>query len=109
MRLMPEDRPDGAGLGEVLRQLLGDRGMRRGVALGRLTREWERVVGPKLAAETAPVGLDDGGLVVAATSSAWAAQLQFLSREVGRRANEVLGRDEVRGVRVVVQKRRSGG
>ena len=87
----------------VIRDVLGGRGMRSGVALGRLVRSWERVVGAALARETAPVSLSGGQLVVAASSPPWAAQARFLVVEIGRLANEELGRDAVRSVRVVVR------
>ncbi len=59
-------------------------------------------MGAQLARETAPARLDDGGLVVAASSPAWAAQVRFLKREIQRRANEALGTEEIRSVHVVV-------
>lgn len=103
---MSEGRSDGAELGEVIGGLLRDRTMRRGLALGRLARAWESVVGAALAGETSPVALDDRGLVVAASSGAWAAQVRFLSREVAKRASEVLGGQEIASVRVVVERGR---
>lgn len=87
----------------VIRDVLGEPAMRGGVFLGRLVRSWERVVGPKLALETSPWALRDGGLVVAASSPAWAAQVRFLSSEVRRRANLELGGEPVRSVRVIVR------
>lgn len=104
---MSERKPEGAELGEVIRGLLREGPMRRGLALGRLTRAWESVVGPALARETAPVALDDRGLVVAASSGAWAAQLKFLAGEIAKRANDVLGGGEIDSVRVVVERGRS--
>lgn len=98
------DRPDAPprGVGEVIRQLLSERPLRGGVTLGRLVRGWEGIVGAQLARETAPARLDDGVLVVAASSPAWAAQVRFLTQEIRRRANDALGAEEIRSVRVVV-------
>jgi predicted nucleic acid-binding Zn ribbon protein len=73
--------------------------------LGRLARCWEEVVGPVLARETAPRALDEGGLLVAASSAAWGTQVRFLADEIRRRANRELGSDQVRKVRVVVSSR----
>lgn len=90
-------------LGDVIRGVLGSGRMRAGMALGRLARSWDQVVGGgRLAEATAPVGLERGGLRVSATSSAWAAQVTFLSDDIRRRANEILGSDEVSSVHVVV-------
>jgi hypothetical protein len=96
-------------VGEVVRGLLAESPMRRGVALGRLVRAWDRVVGPQLSREARPVGLDQGALLVAASDGAWAAQIRFLTEEIRRRANEELGAEEIRSVRVVVGLGRQGG
>lgn len=89
-------------VGRVVRGLLGGGEMRRGLALGRILRRWEEISGEKLAAQTTPVALDQRGLVVAAASSAWATQVTFLGEDIRRRANAVLGREEVPAVRVTV-------
>ncbi|HEX2025018.1 MAG TPA: DUF721 domain-containing protein, partial [Actinomycetota bacterium] len=66
------DRPTGGPLGAVLREVLGEAGLRGGLALGRLVRRWDAVVGPELARQTTPRGLRDGVLVVASGSQPWA-------------------------------------
>jgi hypothetical protein len=87
----------------VIREVLDEPALRGGLALGRLVRSWDRVVGSRLAMETAPWALEGPGLVVAASSPAWAAQVQFLAPEVRRRANEELGAERVGSVRVIVR------
>jgi predicted nucleic acid-binding Zn ribbon protein len=72
-------------------------------AFGRLAAEWGTVVGPRLGAESAPMSLDGGVLVVAASSGPWGAQVRFMIDEIRRRANERLGSDVVSKVRVVVR------
>lgn len=94
--------PDPAGVGEVIRGLLSNRRMRLGMRLGRLVRGWDQVVGERLAGESRPVALDDGGLVVAASSPAWAAQVRFLEEQIRRRAGDLLDGEGVRSVKVVV-------
>jgi len=91
-----------AGLDSVLDRLLAERPWAVGMALGELGRRWDDVVGERLAAECTPVALEDGALTVRASSAAWAAQLRFLAREVAAQANQVLGREAVREVRVSV-------
>jgi predicted nucleic acid-binding Zn ribbon protein len=91
------------GLGSVLREALGQGVLGPGISLGRLVRGWEEVVGPHLAGETAPRGLENGVLVVAASSPGWAVQVRFLGHEVAIRANQTLGSETVRSVRVVVR------
>jgi len=90
-------------LGSVLDGLLREQVFARGLPIGRLSAAWASVVGPRLAAESAPVSMDGGILVVAATSGPWGAQVRFLSEEVRRRANEELGAEAVRRVQVVVR------
>lgn len=89
-------------MGEVIRGVLGTGPLRGGVALGRLARSWDRVVGERLAGRSTPVRLERGSLVVSVESSSWAAQATFLAEEICRRANETLGSEDVRSVRVVV-------
>jgi len=94
-----------AGIGSVLDGLLGGSPWRAGLLLGELAGRWGDVVGERLASETAPARLDDRGiLVVRASTAAWAAQLRFLSREVARNANEVLGDRVVTDVRIVLDR-----
>lgn len=101
----PGDRasPGEERVDSVIRDVLGGPRMRGGVTLGRLVRSWDRVVGPALARETAPVALSKGELVVGASGPAWAAQARFLTDEIRRRANQELGDEGVGSVRVVVR------
>jgi predicted nucleic acid-binding Zn ribbon protein len=89
-------------LGAVLSELTSGRPWASGIALGRLGRRWEDVVGQRLARETAPAGLNGGVLIVRASSAAWGAQVRFLAREVRDRANEALDHGVVKEVKVVV-------
>jgi hypothetical protein len=106
-RHAPGDPPE--GIGGIVRRILGQGRMRKGVALGRLARAWPEVVGDQLARQTAPQALDEGGLLVGVTSAAWGSQVRFLAGEIAARANRALGSEEVRTVRVtVVSGRRKG-
>ena len=68
-----------------------------------LASDWAAVVGDRLAAESAPVSLDGGVLVVAASDGPWGAQVRFLASEIAKKANAELGSHVVRQVRVVVR------
>ncbi len=87
------------GLGVISRE----RVFARGLAVGRLAGGWEAIVGPRLAAESAPVSLDAGVLVIAASSGPWGAQARFLGEEIRKKVNATLGSEEVRKVQVVVR------
>jgi predicted nucleic acid-binding Zn ribbon protein len=93
-------------IGEVLDGLLSEQLFARGMPVARLAAAWPDVVGERLAAETAPAALEDGVLTVTAGSGPWGAQARFLHEEIRRRADEALGGDVVRAVRIVVRNRR---
>lgn len=90
-------------IGSILDGLLREQLFARGMPIGRLAKEWPAVVGARLAAETAPVTLEQGVLVVAASTGPWGAQARFLGGEIAKRANEALGGDAVKRVQVVVR------
>ena len=90
-------------IGDVVAGLMREPLFARGVAVGRLAAEWERIVGPRLAAATAPMSLDGGTLIVAASSGPWGAQARFLAAEIRVQANAELGDDAVRKVQIVVR------
>ena len=90
-------------IGEVVDGLLREQVFARGMPIGRLAAEWSSVVGPRVGAESAPVSLDGGILVVAATTGPWGAQVRFLAEQIRERANETLGAGSVETVRVVVR------
>ncbi len=99
----PGDDDGRDSIGSVLRGVLSEPKLRRGMILGNLARRWEEVVGSKLAAHTWPVALDEPALVVAASTSAWAAQARFMAEDIRRRAAELTGSSGIRTVRVVVR------
>jgi hypothetical protein len=90
-------------LGEVVDALLNEPSFARGMPIGQLAARWPDVVGPRLAAESAPVSLDQGVLVVAATTGPWGAQVRFLADQIRRRAEDAIGAGSVARVQVVVR------
>jgi hypothetical protein len=90
-------------IGEVVDGLLREKTFARGMPIGQLASGWADVVGPRLAAESAPVSLEGGVLVVAATTGPWGAQVRFLADRIRLRAEEALGAGSVATVRVVVR------
>jgi hypothetical protein len=93
-------------IGDVVDALLQDELFARGMPVAELVRSWPTIVGPRVAAETAPASLEEGVLTVEASDGPWGAQARFLVHEIARRANETLGGDAVRRVRIVVRNRR---
>lgn len=91
-------------VGEGLRALAAQRGWQSHLAAGDLTAAWEQVVGPQLAGQTAPLRLQGGVLVLAASSSLWAAEVRQLTRVITERINERFGDGTVRQVTVSVRR-----
>ena len=111
--MCPSRRPERSdretGLGAIIDQLTAGRPWAAGMRLGELGRRWADVVGERLARESEPAGLEGGMLVVRVSSAAWGAQVRFLGGQIAARANETLGREVVRGVRVFVDTPRPSG
>jgi hypothetical protein len=97
--------PDSTPIGDIVDGLLGEELFARGLPVGRLAAMWPRIVGERLAAETAPASLDAGVLVVEATNGPWGAQAKFLNDEIRRLADEALGGGRISRVHVVVKPR----
>lgn len=104
-------REDPAPLAAAIDGLVADTGWELAVATGSVFARWTQIVGPDLAAHTAPEGLADGELTVSADSTAWATQLRLLAAQLIRRLNAELGDGVVRRVKVrgpAWQARRAG-
>ncbi|MCW2913070.1 MAG: hypothetical protein JWN52_1138 [Actinomycetia bacterium] len=87
--------------GSAIRDLLADRGWEQKAAVGGVFGNWQGIVGKELAEHTKPEKFEEGELVVAADSTAWATQLRLLAGTLVRRLNEELGDGTVRRVKVV--------
>ena len=98
-----ERTADETRIGTIVDGLMRERLFARGVPIGQLASDWAAVVGERLAAESAPVSLDGGLLVVSATDGPWGAQVRFLAGEIAKKANATLGTDVVQRVQVVVR------
>ncbi len=67
-----------AGLGEVL----GENQLRRLADIGRVRRNWTRIVGAVLAQHSEPVNIENGCLHIAVDHPAMAQQIRFLQEEI---------------------------
>jgi hypothetical protein len=106
IRVLPPPADPGGPAGDGTR-LVGPPRSRRTAAAPRgsgrdpareLALAWPDVVGEKVAANTRPVQLRQGRLVVSASSSAWAQTLQFMSTTIMARLNDRLGEGTVQQV-----------
>lgn len=89
-------------VGEAVQQLLEGRRWGERLTGATASQRWVDIVGTDLAARCEPVRLAGGTLVVRAESQVWATQLRYMLSHLQERANEVLGGDGVREVRLVV-------
>jgi predicted nucleic acid-binding Zn ribbon protein len=71
--------------------------------IARLFSDWESIVGDAVARRCRPVSLREGLLKVRANSTAWAAELRYLTPELVRRVNQEMGEPLVAEVRVLVE------
>ena len=94
---------DPVTLADIVDGLLAEEVLSRGMPVAELASHWPEIVGPRLAAETAPISLEEGLLVVGATSGPWGAQARFLHEEIRRKADEALGEGRVTAIRIVVR------
>ncbi len=94
------DAGDPQPFGQAIRDLLAARGWERPVAVGGVFGRWREIVGPDLAAHTRPESFEDGEVLVAADSTAWATQVRLLAATLVRRLNEELGDATVKRVKV---------
>lgn len=94
------DPRDPQGIETVLRKVLGNLGWNAGMNAGRVLEEWDDIVGEKVSAHCRPVSLEDGVLVISASSSAWASQLRMLTPRLITTIEEHVGSHVVSELRV---------
>ena len=90
-------------MGESLDRLSRHLGTPPPVALTRLFKGWEELVGPAVATHSRPLSLARGVLVVAVDQPAWAAQLGWLEADLLRRFERSLGAKVVTSIVVRVR------
>jgi predicted nucleic acid-binding Zn ribbon protein len=93
-------RDDPQPLNAAIGGLIDERGWGLAAAAGSVFGRWAQIVGPELAAHTAPAGLADGELTIDADSTAWATQVRLLAGQLVRRLNAELGDGVVTRVKV---------
>jgi len=101
-----ERTPDAVPIGQIVDGLLREEVFSRGMPIAQLAVAWPRIVGERIAGETAPLTLEAGVLTVSATNGPWGVQARFLSEQIRKNANEALGSDAISTVRVVVRNSR---
>jgi predicted nucleic acid-binding Zn ribbon protein len=85
---------------DVVTGVVNRLGIAGAAELGRLGGSWTEVVGAPVAEHTEPTSLRGGVLRVRVDSPVWATEMGYLAEEIKGRANQVVGYDVVREVRV---------
>lgn len=69
-------------ISDVLNNLIQDREWQSGIAEGNLFANWEKLVGAEIAEHTEPIAMLDGVLTIKTSSTAWAVQLNLISKDL---------------------------
>lgn len=69
-------------MSDAFKELTGNLGWDQSLAEAKLFVEWPMLVGEGVADHAQPVGVDNGKLVIQASSSAWATQLRLMRHEL---------------------------
>jgi len=99
-------QPFGSGrdprvMSDNVQSLLSRMGWTEHIEVASVTARWREVIGDQIADHCEPVSFDDGALLLRASSSAWATQMQLMSGQVRHRLNEEFGREVVKTLRFI--------
>lgn len=92
-----------ARISDFLEEILAGQGLSSVTTTVRLRASWRAIVGPLLAAKTAPARLKNGVLTVLVLNHAWAQELQLRKPVLIEQANAALGKDSVKEIRLSVE------
>lgn len=98
--------PFGAGrdpraMNDNVTALLRRMGWTENIEVAAVTARWREVIGDQIADHCEPVSFEKGVLLLRASSSAWATQMQLMSGQVRHRLNEEFGREVVKELRFI--------
>ena len=92
---------DPKAMSDNVQALLSRMGWTEHIEVASVTARWREVIGDQIADHCEPVSFDDGALLLRASSSAWATQMQLMSGQVRHRLNEEFGREVVKELRFI--------
>jgi predicted nucleic acid-binding Zn ribbon protein len=92
-------------VGDVLSAVLRESGLADRVGQARVVPEWERLVGPQIAAVTEPRSISpDGTLFVGVSTNAWMTELSLLEPELLRSLNADETRSPIKRIRWLLRR-----
>lgn len=87
-------------IADVLQGWIDKSGIAKRIGQATVVPEWEKLVGPQIAAVTAPTSVTaDGTLWVHVTTSAWMNELSLMEPQLLRALNAPAGRTPIRHIR----------
>ena len=92
---------DPRAMSDNVQALLSRMGWTEHIEVASVTARWREVIGDQIADHCEPVSFDEGALLLRASSSAWATQMQLMSGQVRHRLNEEFGREVVKELRFI--------
>lgn len=102
---MTERKRKPEAIGRIVANVLGDRGLTERVEQAAIIPEWPKLVGPQIAAVTAPQSITaNGTLFVQVTTNAWMNELSLLEPELLRSLNAKQSRSPIRRIRWVLKR-----
>lgn len=90
----PDDR-DPQLIGDVLNQVVAERGWHPRISLSTVLRRWPELVGEANAEHSKPVHYDNGVLIVDCDSTAWATAMRYAASQLVATLNKALGQKTV--------------
>lgn len=84
----------------ILKGIIKDFGLEKGIAGARLQMRWREIVGPQVASHTYPAEIRFDTLHLTVDSAVWMHQLSFLKKEVIEKCNRLLGKESVRKIQL---------
>ena len=88
-------------IGEILKQLLTERGFKTRVDYNRLKSNWEQIVGGLFAQHLQPVHFKNCRLVLRASDPGWSQQGEMMKEVVIKSINNHFGYEMVKKIRIV--------
>lgn len=93
----PDER-DPQLIGNVLNQVVQERGWQRRISLSTVLRRWPELVGESNAEHSKPVFYENGKLIVDCDSTSWATAMRYTASQLVAQLNRALGEQTVRHV-----------
>ncbi|MCL5987110.1 MAG: DUF721 domain-containing protein [Actinobacteria bacterium] len=86
-------------IGEVIKRAIKKPGSIRKIKEYSIVAAWQQIVGQKLAANSYPIKIRDGTVIVVAKDNMWAAELKYMSALIIKKINEFLKEDLIKDIR----------